>query len=90
MVFASSPSSVNSNFSFSDSVSDMSDDYTKPAKHEDEELEEELAFRIPTPPVFVEVGSLNSLKITVIVSIQASKTCLLYTLLYKTFFSTGR
>ena len=64
-----SPSSVDTIYSFSDSVSDvvtldMSDDCSKPAP--DEEV---FAFRTPTP-VFEKEGSLNSSMITIIVSLQ--------------------
>jgi hypothetical protein len=65
MALATSPSSVNSNFSL-DSVSDIvdiSDDYTKPAEDE----EDVLTLRMP---VREKEGSLNSSMITVIVSLQ--------------------
>ena len=60
------PSSFSSNFSLSDSVSDvvtldMTDDDTKPAASGEEEEEEN---------VFEKEGSLNSSMITVIVSLQ--------------------
>ena len=78
---APSPTSVNSNFSLSDSVSDianldMSDDYTNSPPDEE-------AFT--SRPVLEKEGSLNSSMITVIVSLQRH---LLYTVL-QTFFSIG-
>ena len=83
MAFATSPSSVNSNFSLSDSVSDivildMTDDYAKPAP--DKEVFE-------FQPVFEKEGSLNSSMITVIVSLSRHTCC---TLLLQIFSSTGR
>ena len=78
-----SPFSVNSNFSFSDSVSDivaldMSDDYTKPPP------EDVFTFR----SLFEREGSLNSSMITIVVSLQGMLQ-LLYTAL-RTSSSTGR
>ena len=65
MVFALSPTSVNSNFSLSDSLSDiatldMRDDYNQTAPNEED---------FPSRPVYQE-GSLNSSMITIIVSLQ--------------------
>ena len=65
MVFALSPISVNSNFSLSDSLSDiatldMRDDYNQAAPNEED---------LPSRPVYQE-GSLNSSMITIIVSLQ--------------------
>ena len=76
MAFTPSPPSVNSNFSLSDSVSDiatldMTDIFAKPDPH-----------KVPEFPVFKEEGSLNSSMITVIVSLSRHTCC---TLLYGHF-----
>ena len=64
MLFAPSPTSVNSNFSLSDSDISrvaMSDNYNQPVPNEED---------FPSRPVLEKEGSLNSSMITIIVSLQ--------------------